>query len=257
MNEIEKRFTELMYNNNFTWRITDELITIADYRRKFNDEYCDRTDVLIWGESDSLLPKQMFIILDSLHHMSLRNNNSKYLTFFGTCKMWDDSWKPVEHNKFTEKPVDNKAWWGTRYQMSIEEMNEINDDVDELDVRIVSPHKFNGCGLVISSEVVKSGVNIPKSVFFIHEDTSFMMMTNKVLGNIPQYIIKNVLLVHNREHKNKRMYIRGEDGSTLGERRQSNNWYSVASKMSEQNCHNIFNNNYKSFTWGDVWKNIK
>ena len=27
-------------------------------------------------------------------------------------------------------------------------------DVNELDVRIVSPHKFNGCGLVISSEVI-------------------------------------------------------------------------------------------------------
>jgi hypothetical protein len=84
-----------------------------------------------------------------------------------------------------------------------------------------------------------------------------MMMTNKVLGNIPQYIIKNILLVHNREHHNKRMYIEGEVGETLGERRNSNNWYKVANEMSKQNCHNIFNNNYKSFTWGDVWKNIK
>ena len=25
-------------------------------------------------------------------------------------------------------------------------------------------------------------------------------------------------------------------------------------KMSEQNCYNIFNPNYKSFTWEDVWK---
>ena len=53
------------------------------------------------------------------------------------------------------------------------------------------------------------------------------------------------------------MYIKGEVGETLGERRNSNNWYKVANEMSKQNCHNIFNNNYKSFTWEDVWENIK
>jgi hypothetical protein len=259
MDELKSKFEGLMvgFDINVNFRITDKLLTIADYRRNFNIKYCDEVDVLIWGESDSLLPKQMFSILDNLHKMSLENNNPKYLAFFGTCKMWDDTWKSVEHTEFTNKPVDNKKWWGTRYVTSIKEMNNINSGIDELDVRVVSPHKFNGCGLVISSEVIKAGVNIPKSVFFTHEDTAFNMMTNRVLGNIPQYIIKNILLVHNREHPKKRMYVGGEIGNTLGERRKSNNWYSVASKMSEQNCHNIFNNNYKSFNWKDVWENIK
>ena len=173
--------------------------------------------------------------------------------------MWGDSWKPIEHNDFTDKQhSDNKDdWWSVNYTMTIDEMNKINEKVSELDVRVVSPHKFNGCGLVISSEVIRAGVNIPRSVFFIHEDTSFMLMTNKVLGDIPQYIIKNVLLVHNRKAMNKRKYIKGESGNSIGEMRKSNDWYTVANKMSEQNCHNIFNNNYKSFTWGDVWKTIE
>ena len=211
MDLIQQKFMIMMesFNTKVNWRITDSLVTIADYRRQFNDKYCDIVDVLIWGESDSLLPKEMFQILDNLHSFSMTNMDTKYLAFFGTCKMWDDSWKPIEHTKFTDKPVDNKKWWGTRYVTTIEEMNKINSEVDELDVRIVSPHKFNGCGLVISSEVIKSGVNIPKTVFFTHEDTSFNMMTNRVLGNIPQYIIKNVLLVHNREHPKKRMYVVG------------------------------------------------
>jgi len=124
-----------------------------------------------------------------------------------------------------------------------------------LNVGIVSPHKFNGCGLVISSEVIRAGVNIPNSVFFTHEDTSFMMMTNKVLGNIPQYIIKNILLVHNRNHPNKRMYVANESGKSLGDRRLSNNWYKHASKMSEQNCYKLFDTDYKSYKWEDVWNN--
>jgi len=253
---------ELLLADFDQYHIEHSLHTIADYRRKFNEAYCDEVDVLMWGESDALIPKQTFIILDNLHKSSIQNNTPKYLAFFGTCKMWDDTWKQLEHPDFTDKPFyDNPEqfkpdqWWSLRYTMTREEMNAINDKTEELDVAILPEHKFNGCGLVISSEIIKAGVNIPKSVFFVHEDTAFMHMTNKVLGNIPQYIIRNILLVHNRNHQNKRMHIKGErmDG-TMNEKRRSNNWYNKANKLSEQNCYNLFNPNYKSFTWRDVYE---
>ena len=243
-------------------RFINELHTIADYRRLFNTNYCEDVDVIIWGESDALIPKDTFVILNNLHQMSLQNNNPKYLAFFGTCKMWDDSWLPLEHPDFTNKPFFDKPeqfksnhWWSLRYTMTKGEMDNINSKTDELDVRIIPQHKFNGCGLVISSEVIKSGVNIPKSVFFVHEDSAFMYITNKILGNIPQYIIKNILLVHNRNHPNKRMYVKNErrDG-TMNEKRRSNDWYVKANKMCEQNYVNLFNPNFKSYTWEDVWK---
>ena len=239
-------------------RFVNKLHTIADYRKGFNDDYCSQSDVLIWGESDAILPKQMFIVLDNLHQMSLQNDNPKYLAFFGTCKMWDDSWKKLEHPDFTDKPfkdLDFDNWWQHHYTMTKDEMNAINNKTEELDVRVISPHKFNGCGLIISSEVIKSGVNIPKSVFFTHEDTAFMHMTNKILGNIPQYIIKNILLVHNRHNPNKRRYVKGELGDNFKQQRLSNNWYDVASKLSQQNTFNLFNNNI-SYTWNDVWDKI-
>ena len=236
-----------------------DLYTIADYRRDFNDKYCQLADVLVWGESDMLAPKQMFDVLDMIHQ-SQSKKTPKYLAFFGTCKMWDDTWKVLEHPDFTDKPFisgDETNWWSLRYDMTKDEMNKINDKTDELDVRVVSPHKFNGCGLVISSEVIKAGVNIPKSVFFVHEDSAFMWMTNKVLGSIPQYLIKNILLVHNRKHRNKRKYIKGEENVRAkdpGGKRQTHDWYMKANKMCEQNYINLFNPNYKSFTWEDVWK---
>jgi hypothetical protein len=144
---------------------------------------------------------------------------------------------------------------GVCVTMSKDEMNEINSRTDELDVSVLPQHKFNGCGLVISSEVIRSGVNIPKSVFFVHEDSAFMHMTNKVLGYIPQYIVRNILLVHNRNHPKKRMYVKGErkDG-TMNQKRRSNDWYVKANQMCEQNYINLFNPYYKSFTWQDVWK---
>ena len=239
-------------------RHIQELHTIADYRRKFNERYCDKVDVLVWGESDAILPKPMFTVLDNLHKTSIQNNNPKYLTFFGMCKMWDESWKSLEHPDFMDKPFienDYDNWWSLKYTMTKAEMDKINDKTENVDVKILPQHKFNGCGLVISSEVIKSGVNIPKSVFFVHEDSAFMWMTNKVLGNIPQYVIKNILLVHNRNHPKKRRYIKGErkDG-TMNEKRRSNDWYVKANKMCEQNYLNLFNPQFKSYNWEDVWK---
>lgn len=243
--------------HKFSFNMTEGLVTIADYRRMFNDSYCETADVLVWGESDMLVPKQMFIVLDSLHK-SQSAATPKYLATFGICKMWDDSWKKLEHPEFTNKQhSDSKEdWWGVNYDMTIDEMNSFNDKVTDLSVNVITPHKFNGCGLVISSEVVKSGVNIPRSAFFIHEDTALMLMTQKVLGNIPQYHIGNILVVHNRKHKNKRSFIVGETGDTVGQRRNSNVWYGTANKMCEQNVYNLFNTNYTSYTWKDVWNSI-
>ena len=235
---------------------TDKLVTIADYRRVFNDSWCEVSDVLMWGESDSLLPKQTFEILDNLH-TNAKEKTPKYVAFFGTCKMWDESWKPIEHTDFTDKPFienDYDNWWSVKYTMSLKEMNDINDKVEDLDVRTLDNFKFNGCGLVMSSEVVKAGVNIPKSVFFVHEDTAFQNVMIRLFGNsIPQYVIKNILLVHNRNHPKKRMYVKGESGETMNMKRRSNNWYVNANKMCEHNAYNLFTQN-KTYSWKDIFE---
>ena len=239
----------------FNIRTTEDLVTIADYRRTFNDDYCNLVDVLIWGESDMLAPRQMF---NALHNLHISVNTPKYLATFGICKMWDESWKPLEHVEFTNKPFiegDTENWWSIPYTMKKDEMNEFNDTVESLDVNIIQPHKFNGCGLVISSEVIKSGVNIPKSVFFIHEDTAFMMMTQKILGNIPQYHFSNILIVHNRKHPKKRMFIKDEESNGyVDNNRKKNKWYVIANKFCEENVYNLYNPNFKSNNWKDVWE---
>ncbi len=262
LKEIEEKLKNLLENDNFSVIFTyDKIYTIADYRRKFNDKYCTKVDVLMWGETDSLIPRQTFMILDGLHHQT-KDKTPKYIATFGICKMWDDSWKPIEHIDFTDKPfididtIDTEHWWSLRYNMNIDEMNEVNDKVEELDVSIVKPFKFNGCGLVISSDVIKAGVNIPKSAFFIHEDTAFMFSLMRNFGdNVPQYVFKNILLVHNRKHYNKRKYILGEENvkeGDIGSARKLHMWYQRASEMSHYNVYNLFSQS-KVYTWDDVF----
>ena len=254
---IDKINKELEAFNNI--RTIDKLYSIADYRREFNTNYCDDVDVLVWGESDMLLPSLMFTILDMLHK-NVCQKTPKYLSFFGTCKMWDDSWKLLEHPKFTNQKHcgDPNVVGSTWHTMSQEEMDNINNETSELDIVTLPEHKFNGCGLIISSEVIRSGANIPKSVFFIHEDTAFMLVTNKLLGNIPQYVVKNILLTHNRKHPKKRMYVLGEkETENLNEKKENHAWYKRAADLSQLNCYNIFNPNYSSYNWKDVFTDIK
>ncbi len=263
LSEIEARFYVMVSSLrsvgkvNETFYTSDKIYTIADYRRDFNNKYCEDVDILIWGESDALMPKQTFEVLDLLHTNNINKNTYKYLAFFGTCKMWDESWKALEHPDFTDKPHtdgDFKNWWSLCYTMNLKEMNEINNKVENLDVRIANPYKFNGCGLVISSDVIKSGVNIPKSAFFIHEDTAFMFSLIKTFsGNIPQFVIKNILLVHNRKHPNKREYVDGEVGNTPSQQRESSEWYKKASEYSHHNVYSMYEQN-KIYSWKDVFK---
>ena len=173
--------------------------------------------------------------------------------------MWDKSWDSVEHTEFTVKEHredlhgDPVPWWDVRYNTTIEEMNKINDKVEDVDIRVLNQPKFNGCGLVISSNLVKAGVNIPRSVFFVHEDTAFQNIFTRLMGDqTVQFVIKNIFLVHNRRHPDKRMYVLGESGETVNRQRMSNDWYAKGNKWCEQNAYNMFNQ-VKEYKWEDIF----
>lgn len=262
--DIEDKFQkgeEILKKNNIKYKINyykdESIYTIADYRREFNDSYCQSVDVLMWGESDALIPKETFQILESLHTNNINNNIRKYTAFFGTNKMWDDSWKSIEFSKATNKPFiqeDDKNWWSINYVTSLEELYQINGDIEELELSLVSPYKFNGCGLIISSDIIKSGVNIPRSIMLVHEDTAFQNSLIRYFQNeVPQFSIKNVYLVHNRKHPKKRLYVVGEKhikGSL--EKRKQNEWYQKVWEYDHKEAHNAFSQN-KIYTWKDVF----
>ena len=74
---------------------------IADYRRDLNYNYCTLYDFILWGETDSLWPKETFEIIEQIDEYSLQQNINKYILFFSERKMWDNGWEVIEHNDFT------------------------------------------------------------------------------------------------------------------------------------------------------------
>lgn len=226
--------------------------SISEFRHDFNSNFCRAFDLLVWGESDMLMPRRYLTYLSQL---SDHVPDSKWIATFASCKMWDDSWQALEHPKFSVMShSDSKDdWWSLNYTMTYEEMEAINEEIEQptvVEIRSKTGElKFNGCGLALTSDVIKAGINVPLAAFFVHEDTAFMKLINVALPTLKQFHFSDVLLVHNRKHPLKRYLVSNEQGNTVGTRRNSNPVYVSANKLSQENVANLLNTSIKFHTW--------
>jgi hypothetical protein len=259
--EIEDRFKGAILPSLYglgcrvTHNIGDSLYFIGDYRRDFNNMFAPDTDFLIWGESDCLLPKETYQVLKLIKDYTYQNSIYRYIVTFAVRKMWDDSWKVLEHPKFTDaKFKEREEDWendpsSILYTMSLAEMNKVNEESGEVDLQLITYPKFDGSGLVISSQLVMAGANIPLGVWACGEDTSFMTVAGKILGgDYKQFIVKNILKVHNRNHPKKRMYVEGMTNEAAHINRENNKSWMKNHKVCETNLHNLNNNSKKLIT---------
>ena len=181
--------------------------TMANYRRELNLMGINY-DYTIWGESDCLLPAEVFSGIESVSEYAKQNNLHRHIITFAVRKMWDESWRVLEHPDFTDKPyydMDTKedtilattSPWSIRYSMSQEEMETVNNKTEEYDVRMLTYPKFDGSGLVISRDLLMTGANIAPAVFMNGDDTSFLQSCMLHMGETyKQFVVKNILKVH-------------------------------------------------------------
>lgn len=221
----------------------DPFYNIAAYRRDLNHNWCEKVDYVLWGETDSLWPKQTLQIIEAVSEMP--SLVPKFVLNFAGRKNWDASWQKITHPLFENVPFeDNEEWMlnneaSEKSYMALERMNEIND-VDDLDIRALSVPKADGSCLVISSELIKSGVNIPHALIHCGEDESFLRMAKKIMGdNFVQYHIHNILRVHNRRHPKKRSYILNENNPRGFCGIQKGEWWDILERTSKENLENL------------------
>ena len=237
----------------------DEFYFHADYRRDLNYNYCKKVDYVMWGETDSFFPKEAFQVIESLAKYTDEKNIHKYLLSFSDRKMWDSSWDPLVHVDYRDvKFIDDDN--GHLYknqaksQLSIEEMNEINVKVDEFDFSYIQRPKISGACLVLSSDLIKFGVNIPSCLLY-NDDEGLSIMCEKLLGqNFLQFVCQNILHVHARRHPQKRLYVKDEDNphSFIGEK---NNNFQEFLKLSKENIQKLITGQGKFKEYQDL-KNI-
>ena len=193
----------------------DEFYFHADYRRDLNYNYCKKVDYVMWGETDSFFPKEAFQVIETLANYTDKQDIHKYLLSFADRKMWDSSWDPLVHVDYRDVEFidDDKGHLNpnqAKSPMSVGKMNEINAKADEFDYSYIRHPKISGACLVLSSDLIKSGVNIPPCLLY-NDDEGLSILSHKLMGQkFVQYVCQNILHVHARRHPNKRKYVKRE-----------------------------------------------
>lgn len=195
------------FTPNLTIKTDDQpFYNIADWRREVYDPKAKYT---VWGETDTILPRDFFAILDQVEI-----DQPHVLTLAGR-PMWDDSWDIVTHERLLgyskpcqcppknhkedciellESPLKYKDY------ISQAELNKFNDESGDIKIQQV-PHKIDGSTVCLSG-----GIETPfiaPGMHFVREDTCLEYYLRK--KNIPQVCIKTRLKGHNYKHPNKRV----------------------------------------------------
>ena len=250
-----------MIGVNVDWRVHDgdDFYFHADYRRDLNYNYCKKVDYVMWGETDSLFPREAFQAIETLSEYTKEQNIHRYLLSFADRKMWDSSWDPLvhvdyEHLEFIDDDEGHLNPNQAKSPMSIEKMNEINAKVDEFDLTYITKPKISGACLVLSSDLIKSGVNIPSCLLY-NDDEGLSIMCEKLMGEkFIQFICKNILHVHARRHPDKRLYVKGED-NPYSFINKKNEKFQTLLTLSKRNIETLFTGQGKFFEYNDL-KNI-
>ena len=238
----------------------DEFYFHADYRRDLNYNYCKKVDYVVWGETDSFFPREAFQVIEALSRYTDEQNIHRYLLSFSDRKMWDSSWDPLVHVDYrgVEFIDDDKGHLNpnqAKSPMAIDVMNEINAKANgEFDFGMIRQPKISGACLVLSSDLIKSGVNIPPCLLY-NDDEGLSVMAYKLMNqNYVQFVCENVLHVHARRHPKKRMYVLNEDNphSFIN---QKNNDFQTFLKMSRENINTLVSGQGKFKEYDDL-KNI-
>ena len=176
----------------------DPFYNIADWRR---DIYSDK-GYTIWGESDCLVPYDLFYILENLQIHNTRYMVGPHTISFSSRKMWDETWSEVELKGLEDKKY--KDMWGDilhrKTQINQEQLNNINNSQEEPEITILNNNKIDGALMTLSDGLPQF---IPDDMNFVREDSCAQQTFNHY--NIPQYHIKNRIKGHNYHHPLKRI----------------------------------------------------
>ena len=224
----------------------DEFYNIAAFRRDFTWEWSDKADVILWGETDSLWPSQTLMLIDGLHEQ-VKDVTPKYIVNFADRVLWDNSFAPLHPMYEGIRFVDDGVWQfenpasGKSY-MNYEQMEQINN-VASAQVAVFNEPRFDGSCVGFSSDLLCSGVTLPKSLILHSEDVAMGTIAKRIMGdNFVQYNFSNILHVHNRRHPKKRTGILNENNArgncTIADKGM---WWQILEQASKHNHYTLFN----------------
>jgi hypothetical protein len=177
---------------------------IADWRR---EKYDPEARYTVWGESDTIVPRDFFAILDQIEI------KQPHVVTFAGRPMWDNSWDIITHERLQgyskpcqcgdthredciellEEPLKYKDY------ITQKELDRFNSESGDIKIKQVS-WKIDGSLVCISGNMPTPF--IAPGMHFVREDTCFEYFLRK--KNITQVCVTTRLKGHNYKHPNKR-----------------------------------------------------
>ena len=174
---------------------SDTFFNIADWRR----DYYNENGFTVWGESDCLLPQEFFHTLD---YMASEVKQEPYFVTFAHKKMFDDTWKCVEHPSLVSENLDN--WHKKDMKLccdgyiSQHELDVFNSN-HETSITQNNVYKSDGALIVLSK-----GFKLPfisPDINIWGDDICFTKYCE--FKKIPQYFV-SLMKGHNIRHPKKK-----------------------------------------------------
>jgi len=172
---------------------------IGDWRRDIVNEDEGYT---IWAETDSLMPKQYFPILEMIHDS--QQFKTPHCVSFASRKCWDETWRVVEHPEFHQYApnVNNGRNAPTPFNfhdyITQEQLDAFNENLPARVMELPTP-KIDGSLLALTADMPQL---VPDDLHFTRED--FCVQRVMEYLKIPQLHVYTILKGHNYEHPKKR-----------------------------------------------------
>ena len=218
----------------------DLFYNISEYFEKINTEEASK---------DKLIDKFMSLVT------SLENTGCNV-----TYKIYEDNDKPITMVDYRRDLnyygcVDNDyVIWGESDALLPKEAFSTLEVVKGYGIEN-NIHRY-----VVTFGLLKNGVNVPRCILgHAVDDTSMMSSCSQIMGDTyVQFIVKNILKVHNRNHPNKRRYCLQMEGDRICTQEKGPNqrgsWYENLKQLANVNL-SVFGKSQNRFnTYDDFTK---
>ena len=191
-----EKYCDFCLEVNF--RIDNTLKSSGAHQRQILEENNGEYN-LIWLDPDIYFPVEIFYVLENIIPV-IEKSKSTYMITPQVAKFWDPSWNIISNEKYVNSSVKFD-------DINVYELDTC--DVENVELIKNYNHKFAGGWFNFHSKELTKLMKLPENIGIFHHIDMFQQEKFKILNkkgyDIPQYIIKNCVILEDRKyyHKNE------------------------------------------------------
>ena len=191
-----EKYCDFCLEVNF--RIDDTLKSSGAHQRQILEENNGEYN-LIWLDPDIYFPVEIFYVLENIIPV-IEKSKSTYMITPQVAKFWDPSWNIISNEKYVNSSIKFD-------DINVYELDTC--DVENIELIKNYNHKFAGGWFNFHSKELTKLMKLPENIGIFHHIDMFQQEKFKILNkkgyDIPQYIIKNCVILEDRKyyHKNE------------------------------------------------------